>query len=453
VRFGLGWCAAVFAVLAGLAWPVGEGRAQDAGLRAITEYWLENGLQVILVEDHSAPTVAVDVWYQVGGGDDPVGRSGFAHLFEHLMFQGSGNVPPGAHFEWIARAGGDTNATTGLDRTNYFEVLPAHQLPLGLWLEAERMRSLMVDEANFDREREVVKEEYRQRVENQAYGEAHLLLQTRPFAYAPYQQPVIGSIADLDRAALAEVQAFHDAYYKPNNAVLVVAGDIDMEQTRELVERYFGDIPRQEPAPTRPPYVPAQGGQAATVTLQDDLARVPATFMGYVVPPRDHPDYYAATVLSYALSGGDSSRLARVLVDPGLAAAANTWVTGNRGPSLFGVVLVPNQTVPLEMLELIYAAQLDQIREEGLEPEELTKVVNQVRTEQINGLQSALGLAESVQAANFYLGDPRAVLADIERFRAVTSEDIQRVAREYLGGEDRLVIRVAPTQREGGSRG
>ena len=221
---------------------------------AIATFDLDNGLQLILVEDHSAPTVAISVWYKVGGADDPVGRSGFAHLFEHMMFQGSANVPRGKHAEWISAAGGNHNASTWLDRTNYFEELPAHQLPLALWLEADRMRSLVVDAENFDREREVVKEEYRQRIENQPYGEAFLKLQTIAYDYGPYQTPVIGSVEDLEQATIDEVRRFHATYYAPNNAVLTIAGDIDVAQTRALVERYFGDIPRQAAPPDLPSY-------------------------------------------------------------------------------------------------------------------------------------------------------------------------------------------------------
>ena len=418
--------------------------AQDTGLLNVTDDVLDNGLRVILVEDHSAPTVAIDVWYRVGGADDPPGRSGFAHLFEHMMFQGSANVPRGAHNDLVSEAGGNANATTAVDRTNYFQALPAHQLPLGLWLEADRMRSLVVDEANFTREREVVKEEYRQRIQNQPYGEAQLRLQTLPYDYPPYQRPVIGSIADLDAATADEVRAFHAAYYKPNNAVLVVAGDVDVAATRELVRRYFGDIPRRDPAPARPPYLPVARQQEERVTLQDSLARVPATLIGYVVPPRDQPDFYAADLLAFVLGGGESSRLARALLDSGLATSASTWVAGNLGPSLFGVVLVPNPGVEPERLEQVYADELERVRTAGVDPDELTKAVNRVRTQRIRGLQSALGLAESVQAATFYLGDPRGVLADLERYRAVTSADLQRVTVRYLAPEARRVIQVVP---------
>ncbi|MCB0127917.1 MAG: insulinase family protein, partial [Caldilineaceae bacterium] len=284
--------------------------AQDAGELNIVTYTLDNGLEVILVEDASAPTVAVDVWYDVGGANDPANRGGFAHLFEHLLFQGSDNVAPGEHFRLIAAAGGDANATTAIDRTNYFEVLPANQLPLALWLEAERLRSLDITQENFEREREVVKEEYRLRIENQPYGEAQLLWQTLPFDYAPYESSVIGSIAELEAATLEDVLAFRDAYYIPNNATLTVAGDIDVAQTRAMIEEYFGDIPAGDEPPMLPPYEFTIQETAEAITVTDPLAQVPATFIAYRIPPRDDPDYYALEVLARILGIGNSSRLA-----------------------------------------------------------------------------------------------------------------------------------------------
>ena len=408
----------------------------------IVNYELDNGLQVILVADHSAPTVAVSIWYKVGGADDPMERSGFAHLFEHMMFQGSANVPRGRHADWISAAGGNHNASTGIDRTNYFEELPAHQLPLALWLEADRMRSLVVDDANFRREREVVKEEYRQRIENQPYGEAFLTLQTIAFDYEPYRTPVIGSIEDLDRANVDEVRRFHDTYYTPANAVLTVAGDIDLEESRALIERYFGNIPRQAAAPALPEYTfsPQHGEQA--VTIEDGLARVPAIFMVYRIPPRGHEDYYAAELLSAILGDGDSSRLASALVDTGLATIASSTTLDNLGPSLFYVVLVPNPGIDAGELARIYDEELIRVRNEGVTDNELAKAINGTLTSRIGGLQDALGLAESVQEANLYLNDPGAVLTELEHYRAISTEDIQRVVEEYLSPEHRNTVNV-----------
>lgn len=429
--------------------PVQDAQAQDEPTPAatgpeITEYTLDNGLSVILVADHSAPTVAVNLWYAVGGADDPPDRSGFAHLFEHMMFQGSASVEPGQHAEWVNAAGGFYNATTGLDRTNYFEVLPSHQLPLGLWLEAERLRSLRLTEENFAREVEVVKEEYRLRVENQPYGEALLALQTVPFDYEPYTRPVIGSIEDLERATLDEIRAFHAAYYVPNNATLAVVGDIDPAQARQLIEEYFGDIPAGEPPPALPAYSYTPQASATAITMTDEIARVPATLIGYRLPPRDDPDYYALEVLARILGAGRSSRLAQALIDTGLAADASTTINGNRGPSLFAVILVPNAGIAPEQLERIYHDELARLQREGVSDEELEKAVNQIRTETARQLEQVFFLAESVQRANFYLGDPNAVLTDLARYQAVTSDAVQAAATRYLAAEQENLIRVLP---------
>ncbi|MEZ4869124.1 MAG: penicillin acylase family protein [Caldilineaceae bacterium] len=419
----------------------------EYGLNIVT-YTLDNGLEVILVKDDSAPTVAVDLWYDVGGANDPQKRSGFAHLFEHLLFQGSDNVAPGEHFRLIAAAGGDANATTGIDRTNYFEVLPSHQLPLALWLEAERMRSLDITQENFEREREVVKEEYRLRIENQPYGKAQLLWQTLPFNYPPYENPVIGSLEDLDAATLEDVLAFRNAYYNPNNATLTVAGDIDIAQTQALIEQYFGDIPTGKAPPTLPEYEFTVQQDAQVITVTDALAQVPATFIAYRIPPRADPDYYALEVLARILGTGNSSRLAQALVDTGQAAAANTFTQGNVGPSLFSAILVPNPGVDPQTLVAVYEAELARLREGDVSAAEITKAVNQIRVETLNSLESVLSVAESVQAANFYLGDPDLVLTELERYAAVTPADIQRVAEQYLQPESRNVIKVVTAQAE-----
>jgi zinc protease len=421
-------------------------QAQEAAALDIVTYTLDNGLAVILVEDRSAPTVAVDVWYDVGGANDQENRSGFAHLFEHLMFQGSANVAPGEHFRLIAAAGGDANATTGIDRTNYFQTLPSHQLPLALWLEAERMRSLRITEENFVREREVVKEEYRLRVENQPYGQAQLLWQTLPFDYEPYESTVIGSIEDLDAATLDEVLAFHDAYYKPNNATLTVAGDIDVEQTQALIEQYFGTIVGEEEAPTLPEYEFTLQEESQAITVTDPLAQVPATFVAYRIPSRADDDYYALEVLARILGVGNSSRLAQALVDTGQAAAASVLTQGNVGPSLLSAILIPNPGVEPQQLVDVYDEELTRLREGEVSDDELEKAVNQIRAQTLTSLESVLSVAENVQAANFYLGDPERLLDELARYEEVTVDDIARVAEQYLTPTSRNVINVAVAQ-------
>lgn len=410
----------------------------------VTTYELDNGLKVILAEKRTAPTVAVDVWYRVGGAYDPAGRSGFAHLFEHMMFEGSANVPKGDFDKLSSAVGGENNAYTSIEHTGYYHVVPAQQLPLALWLDADRMAALNVDQTNLDNQRDVVIEEYRQRVSNTAYGEAFEILGSRPYDFEPYQRPVIGSIKDLSQATVAEVRAFHAMYYAPNNATLVVAGDIDIAQTRALIDKFFGKIPKQKTSPVLPPYQPSSNYKGQQLTVQDSQAKVPGLLMAYVIPPRNAPDYPALELLQRILGNGDSSRLSKLMVDTGLASYVFTYTDSNRGPSLFGVGLFPSASTPPSKLGEIYDSELAKIVQNGVDPKELSKVINQIRDERTASLESAQSLAENVQAANFYFGDPQAVFGELDSFSKVTSKDIQRVASQYLTAERRFTLNVVP---------
>lgn len=410
----------------------------------LTSYQLANGLQVILVEKHSAPTVAVNIWYRVGGMNDPEQRSGFAHLFEHMMFQGSANAPKGEMDQLDESVGGSNNASTHIEYTNYYQIMPANQLPLALWLDADRMASLDVNQTNLANQRDVVIEEYHQRVSNSPYGEAFENLTTLPYDYAPYQKRVIGSVEDLRRASLSDVIKFHNTYYAPNNATLVVAGDINVEQTRKLVQDLFGSIPTKPAPPPAPAYTPAPRQEAQVITMTDNLAKVPAVLIGYSAPPRHDPDYPAVDLLANILGSGNSSRLAKLLVDTGEAVQASAFLDGNRGPSLFGAILVPNGTSNMGALTQKYDEEIARISKEGVNQAELDKSINLLRSGRIVGLEQAHELAEAVQAANFYLGDPKAVFTELDAYRKVTPADIQRVAAKYLATERRTVINVQP---------
>ncbi|RMF80453.1 MAG: insulinase family protein [Chloroflexi bacterium] len=414
------------------------------GALTMFQYTLGNGLEVILVEDHSAPTVAVDVWYDVGGAKDPEGRGGFAHLFEHMMFQGSAHLDKLEHGELVEQAGGRLNAYTAQEITAYWDALPSHQLPLGLWLEAERLSSLAVTTENLNNQRAVVIQEFQQRVGDSPYGEAVLNLNTQAYSYEPFHRPVIGTIPELNEANVQEIRDFHSTYYVPNNATLVVAGDFDPVETQAMIEEFFGPIPMQEEPPQLPEYVPQPRTEAEFVTIEDPLANVPAILIGYEVPPRNHPDYLALQLVSGILSSGASSRMAQSMIDTGLATVANTGLQGNRGPSLFTTVLVANPGIELSQLEEIYNAELMRIVEEGVPQEELDKIINRIRSGQLLSLETAFGLAESVQAANFYLDDPTAIFTEIDNYAQVTPEDVQRVVAEYLAPERRYVINVQP---------
>ncbi|MEM1417111.1 MAG: pitrilysin family protein, partial [Myxococcota bacterium] len=308
--------------LSGLGLPVAAPtQAQEADAAAsslaglpIERHTLDNGLRIVLSPDRTVPTVAIAVYYDVGSRNEVEGRSGFAHLFEHMMFQGSANVGKAEHIALVTNRGGSMNGTTSEDRTNYFETLPSNELALGLWLEADRMRSLAITAENFENQRQTVKEERRQRVDNQPYAASSLRINELAFGdYWPYAHSVIGDMRDLDAATLDDVQAFFDAYYKPNNAVLSLAGDFDSAEALAMVEQYFGDIasgpvPPFEPAPIQP-----QTAERFEV-MPDPLAELPAFHVAYHIPPSREADHYPLELLSLVLGDGESSRLYQALV-------------------------------------------------------------------------------------------------------------------------------------------
>jgi zinc protease len=419
-----------------------------AGDLAFTDYELENGLRVILAPDPQSTAVAVNLWYNVGSRNERPGRSGFAHLFEHLMFEGSENLDPGEHGRQVERAGGSYNASITEDRTNYFQTLPPERMNLGLWLEAERMRSLVITEENMRREVEVVKEERRMRIDNQPYGTTQLAAafyaaydSTSCFAYA---HSVIGSMEDLDAAELADVQEFFDLYYAPNNATLTVVGAFDEPTARELIEEYFGPIPRgadpPEAACEEPfSHLPVQQD------VPDPNATLPGLWVSYGGVERSHPDAAALDVLARILGSGQSSRLHMRLVREEQAALQAVASAQSRlGPGLFQLIGISNQGVEPEQLLELMDEEVERIREEGVTPEEVERARNQVRASAILSRQSVMGRAEALQSANHFHGDPGAIRTVIERIEAVTPDDVRRVAREYLAPDHRTVLFTRP---------
>jgi predicted Zn-dependent peptidase len=427
----------------------GAVRAQTPGKIAFETYKLDNGLTVILAEDHSAQVVAVDVWYHVGSRDERPGRSGFAHLFEHMMFQGSQHVKKGEHFQLVERAGGDVNGSTQTDRTNYFQVLPSNRLNLGLWLEADRMRSLAITDSNFTNQRETVKEERRLRVDNVPYVKA--FIDETPALYdsatcLPYARSIIGSMDDLNAAKTEDVKAFFDLYYSPNNATLTVVGDFDPAETKRLIQQYFGGIQRgQDPPPVtcNQPFNPGQKKKA----VHDDKATVPAVLHAYRVPAYDHADTPALDLLATILGQGESSRLNRKLARDAKAAAvvqASLNPFGpRRGPGLFVALGVTNQGVTPDSLDKLLTAEIAGIAGAGVTAEELTKAQNNYRSDRINERQRALSVAEALQAATLFLGNTGAVNSDFDRYMKVTPDDIKRVAAKYLVPANSLILYVS----------
>jgi zinc protease len=435
-------------LLLSLALPAAAQDAARPGDIPFQSYRLDNGLHVILAPDPTSTAVAVNVWYDVGSRHERRGRSGFGHLFEHLMFQGSENVPRGQHMQLVERAGGSLNASITEDRTNYFQTLPPDRYNLGLWLESDRMRSLRITEENMRREVEVVKEERRLRVDNQPYGTSQL----QALYYGPYDpagcfaygHSVIGSMEDLNAAELRDVQEFFDLYYAPNNATLTVVGAFDPAEARALIEQYFGGIPSAPAAPAVECENPF-ANLPSRETMRDTNARLPAFWASYGGVSAGHDDSYALSLLANIIGQGESSRLHQRLVQREQA-AVGTGMFGvfRRGPGLLVVQAVANQGVDTDRLEQLVDEEIARVRSEGVTADELEKAKNRYRATAVMGRQSVMGRAEALQWHNHFLGDPAAIRTELDRYMAVTLDDIRRVADRYLVPNNRAVIITEP---------
>jgi zinc protease len=428
----------------------------QAGQITYEAFTLPNGLRVIYSEDHSAPIVSVDVWYNTGSRNERAGRSGFAHLFEHMMFEGSAHLKKGEHFQLISRAGGSNNGSTAEDRTNYYETVPSNRLNLALWLEADRMRSLAITEENFHNQRETVKEERRLRVDNQPYSPAFVDGITWPFDSTgcfAYAHTVIGSMDDLNAAQLADVRAFFDTYYAPNNATLVVVGDFRPLELRRYVNQYFSEIPRRaDPPPVSCSARLSPGIQRREVT--DAHANLPAVLRIYRAPPHADPDTRALELLNVILGQGESSRL-NVAVVRREKAAVGTQVAMNpfdsrRGPGVLLVLAVANQGVDPLKLDTLLTTQLDSIRITGVTDEELTKAKNTFRAGFVHTRETTLGKAEELHHYDLFHPSLAEINSDLGHFLAVTAEDVRRVAAKYLDPANAVVIIVKPAAAAGG---
>jgi zinc protease len=407
---------------------------------------LDNGLRVVLNVDHTSPTIAVAVTYDVGSRNEDRGRSGFAHLFEHMMFEGSANVQKGEHFKLVSSHGGTLNGTTSSDRTNYFEMLPSNELPLALWLEADRMKSLDVSNENFENQRKVVEEEYRMRVSNVAYAPAQIRLGELVFqGYWPYEHDAIGSMQDLDNAQLEWVRAFHDSFYAPNLAVLTVAGDFDPDEAMQLAHRFFDTGKKQEkPIRYEPPQMPEQTS-ARIATLDDAHAKTPGFYYGWAIPPSRDPDHYALELATAVLADGESSRLHQKLVrDKALAQQVNGWTDDHRGPDLFGVEVQLAEGARLSDAEKATDAVLDSLAKDGPTDAEMTKVRNRSEASFLFGLQSNLQRATRLGQYELFWGDARLLNAEPANYFAVTRDDIKRVMAKYILPARRTLVEVRP---------
>jgi len=407
----------------------------------------------VLNPDPTSPTVGVSVTYDVGSRNEEPGRSGFAHLFEHMLFQGSRHVPKGEHFKLISERGGTLNGTTSADRTNYFEVVPASELELVLWLEADRMRWLNVDADNFENQRAVVKEEYRMRVDNSPYARGFLRLEEVVFAdYAPYDHSTIGKMEDLDAAKLPWVQDFYQRHYGPNNAVLTLAGNFDPDQAMDMIERYFAPAERREPPPWKPPPTPAQTRpQRERVT--DKNVRTEALLYGFMIPPAHTPDHYALEVAALVLGDGESSRLHQELVKRlTLAQRASAWTRDYRGPDVFGAMIVLSEKAKLKDVEKALDGELAKLAKTAPSAAELERVKRRLRASFVFGLQTNLRRAVELGEYELYWGDARGISRELEHYMAITPQDVQRVAAKYLTQGNRVVLEIAPPAAEGAKK-
>jgi zinc protease len=411
---------------------------------AYTTTTLANGLTVVLHEDHSTPIIHAELWYHVGSKNEKVGRTGFAHLFEHMMFKGSKNVEPEGHPSWISSVGGQSNAETNEDATIYWQTFPAQYLPLVLWLEADRLATLRIDEAVFKNEREVVKEERRMKFDNQPYGRLNEIVYDQAFTVHPYKHSPIGSMKDLEAASIEDVRDFFRTFYVPSNATLVLAGDFDSAEALKLVERYLGRVPKSTRAVPRD--IPAEPPQLKErrVRLVEDWP-LPAVVVAHHITFDGNPDSYPLHVASKVLSDGQSSRIYRQLVYEKRVALA-AFGGGNiiEDPNLFfSVAIVQPGKTPEEAADALIA-ELDKLRKEPITAAELQQAKNQFARDYIFSRESNKDKARTLAHAAVIHGDLKTADGEFDIFMNMTAADVQRVAQKYFTPENRLVLTIMP---------
>jgi predicted Zn-dependent peptidase len=412
-----------------------------------TEHTLSNGLRVILAPDHAAPVVAISVTYNTGSRNERPGRTGFAHLFEHMMFQGSEHVGKGEHFILVFNNGGNMNGTTNEDRTNYFEALAKNQLDLALFLESDRMRSLAVNQANLDNQRNAVQEERRVGIDNQPYGKAEEEIENLAYDNFGYKHSTIGSMADLNAATVDDVKDFFRTYYAPNNAVLVLVGDFDPADALQKVEKYFGSIPSQPAPPPVAMEEPEHYGERRE-TIYDALARLPMIIMAYHIPAGNTPGNYAMQVLANVLATGESSRLYQLLVkEKQLVTQVQVQADARRGPSLFYIVTNLRPGVKTEDVEKAVDEEIDKIQKNGITERELEKARTQFRRSQIQGRQSDLNVAIRLGRDAVYFNDPNLINTIFEKYNTVTADQVKEAALKYLVPAERAVVIDLPAAK------
>ena len=410
----------------------------------IQQFSLANGLRVILCEDHAVPVVSVALYYDVGSRNEKFGRTGFAHLFEHMMFQGSENVPKAAHFQYIFNAGGTMNGTTSTERTNYYETLPASHLPLALWLESDRMRSLKVTQENLDNQRNAVQEEKRLRYDNQPYVNAFLRINELIFKNPANAHSTIGSMEDLDAATIDDVQEFFRIYYAPNNAVLSIVGDFDSAEATDLVRKYFEGIPDQPAPPTVDVSEPEDVARTQEV-YEDKLAPAPAFVLGWKIPPRRTTDFYALSLAADLIFEGDSSRLYQKLVKGDESVVSiQGGIDERRGPSALYVFALPKPGESVAAIRDQIFEEIRSLRTSGPSAEEMEKLQNSLCNDVVRGRQSTMYRAQRLAEYALYDGDPMLFDTELAQYLAITPEQIRSAVERYLDVDNRVVLDIVP---------
>lgn len=413
------------------------------------EYNLDNGLHIILHQDNSTPIVAVSVMYHVGSKNENPDRTGFAHFFEHLMFEGSPNIGRGEYMKMVENAGGELNANTDFDRTYYYEVLPSNQLALGLYLESERMLHLKIDSTGVETQRKVVKEERKQRLDNQPYGKIWEITFKDAYKISPYRWMPIGSAQYIDKAGIEEFRNFYKTYYVPQNAVLSIAGDIQVDEAKELINKYFSEIPRG----SGDIYRPETGETAQSTEVVDtayDNIQLPAIVEAYHIPAVGTEDYYPIKMLTTLLSGGRSSRLYKTLVDETQKAVyVGAFPAALENPGLFISLAIANQGIDANELKILIDREIKRVKDSLITDEEILKLQNQVETDYVNQNATDEGISENLAYYYTIYGKTNAVNTELGKLMKVTKEDIKRVADTYLNDNNRVVLYYLPKQKGG----
>ena len=408
------------------------------------EYDLPNGLHVILHQDNSAPVVTTSVMYHVGAKDEAAGRTGFAHFFEHLLFEGTKNIKRGEWFKIVSANGGSNNANTNPDRTYYYETFPSNNEQLGLWMEAERLRHPVINQIGVDTQREVVKEEKRLRIDNQPYGGLFNAILTTLFKKHPYKGTVIGSMEDLNSAKLEEFNAFFKKYYIPNNATLVVAGDIKPEQTKKWINEYFGSIPKGTPITRNfPKETPIT--QEFEETIYDANIQIPAYIFAYRTPAGNERDAYILSMLGSYLSKGKSSVLYKKLVDnEKKALAVEAFNLGLVDHSIFAFFAIPMGNTSKDVLKKDIDAEIKKLQTDLISEEDYQKLQNQVENDFVNANSSVEGIANTLADSYLLKGNTNLINEEINIYRSITREDLRNAAKKYLNSNQRAIINYLP---------